>query len=209
MKHKRVGSNRIESISYGPGLKESLRDERRREKLAKIKSLLGLLLTLALVIAGFIYFIFPMMRDEIKPAAFEGPYKVLRTVDGDTFTADVDGQELKIRLIGVDAPESAHFDSSKNIPEGQTAAEFLKDLIEGEKVWLEFDAEREDRYGRLLAYVYLSDQKTMVQKVMLEKGAARIMTVPPNVRYQDEFLKLQKQARRKKAGFWAGSAFAE
>ena len=57
-----------------------------------------------------------------------------------------------------------------------------------------------DRYGRLLAYVWLGD--TMVNAELVRRGYAQVMTVPPNVRYQDLFLKLQREARDAGRGLW-------
>ncbi|MFQ5989748.1 MAG: thermonuclease family protein [Candidatus Methylomirabilales bacterium] len=68
-------------------------------------------------------------------------------------------------------------------------------------VHLEFDVEQRDRYKRLLAYVYLDDC-TFVNAWLVEHGYAQVMTVPPNVKYQDLFLKLQREAREQKRGLW-------
>jgi len=68
-------------------------------------------------------------------------------------------------------------------------------------VVLEFDVERQDRYERLLAYVYLKDG-TFVNAWLVEHGFAQVMTVPPNVKHQDLFLKLQREAREEGIGLW-------
>jgi len=65
---------------------------------------------------------------------------------------------------------------------------------------LEFDAQKRDKYGRLLAYVYVDD--VFVNAWLVENGFAQVMTVPPDVKYQDLFLKLQKEARQNKKGLW-------
>ena len=67
-------------------------------------------------------------------------------------------------------------------------------------VCLEFDAQKRDKYGRLLAYVYVDD--VFVNAWLVENGFAQVMTVPPDVKYQDLFLKLQKEARQNKKGLW-------
>jgi micrococcal nuclease len=66
--------------------------------------------------------------------------------------------------------------------------------VSGKTVRLEFDVRRRDQYGRLLAYVYLEDG-TFVNATLVEQGYGQVMTVPPNVRHQDLFLKLQREAR--------------
>ena len=80
--------------------------------------------------------------------------EVLSIVDGDTIRVDLDGENTKVRLIGINCPESVHSDPKQNMPEGEEATAFIEQfLIPGERVTLVFDVERTDRYGRILAYV--------------------------------------------------------
>lgn len=127
-------------------------------------------------------------------------YNVVRVVDGDTFVISYNGKEEKVRLIGIDTPESVHANASKNTEEGKLASDYTKELLTGKKVKLEFDVEKKDKYGRFLAYVYLDDK--MVNKLLLEEGYAKIATYPPNVKYVEDFKQIQKQARENKKGFW-------
>ncbi len=73
--------------------------------------------------------------------------------------------------------------------------------MDGKTVRLEFDVQQVDRYNRLLAYVYLKDG-TFVNAWLVENGYAVVMTIPPNVKYQELFLKLQREAREAKRGLW-------
>lgn len=126
---------------------------------------------------------------------------VKRVVDGDTFWVD-DGTEkgMKVRLIGVDTPETVH--PQKPIEFfGKEASDFVKKLLEGQKVKLEYDVQEKDHYGRALAYVYLEDG-TFLNAELVKKGYAQVMTVPPNVKFSDLFLDLQKDAREKNLGLW-------
>ncbi len=123
--------------------------------------------------------------------------KVSRVVDGDTFVI-VGGE--KVRMIGVDTPETVKPNTPVQ-PYGQEASKFTKQLLAGKKVRLEYDITQRDKYGRLLAYVYLKDG-TFINALLLKKGLARVMTIPPNVAHADEFYQLQKQAREKKVGLW-------
>jgi micrococcal nuclease len=127
---------------------------------------------------------------------------VIKIVDGDTFWID-DGTEKgrKIRLIGVDAPETRRTSRKEVGYYGAESKAFLAKLISGKEVRLEYDVDQEDRYGRILAYAYLHDG-TFVNAELLRKGYAMVMTVPPNVRFADEFLKLQAEARKKDRGLW-------
>jgi micrococcal nuclease len=132
-------------------------------------------------------------------------YLVTRVVDGDTIIVDMDGTEARVRLIGVDTPESVHPDGEKNVAYGEIAADFTKEALEGKRIRLEFDAQERDRYGRLLAYVY-TDGGEMFNETLLAEGHAQLATYPPNVRYVESFTSLQRDARERGAGLWAYSA---
>ena len=128
-------------------------------------------------------------------------YKVVRVVDGDTFVVDFNGTNEKVRLIGVDTPESVHADKSKNTEEGALVSNYTKEKLTGKTVKLEFDVSERDKYGRLLAYVYIDGE--MYNKHLLEIGYAKIATYPPNVKYVEDFKEIQKEARENKVGLWA------
>lgn len=127
-------------------------------------------------------------------------YKVTKVVDGDTIKIRFNEKEETIRLIGIDTPESVHSDSNKNIPEGSIASDYTKDKLEGKEVKLEFDVQPKDKYNRYLAYVFIDGK--MFNKELLEKGYARLSTFPPNIKYVDDFTKIQKEAINKNIGFW-------
>lgn len=121
---------------------------------------------------------------------------VARVIDGDTFVLKT-GQH--VRLIGINAPELHHPILGEQ-PYGKEAKKHLEELILGKKVRLEFDVQTHDKYGRLLAYVYVGN--VFVNAKMVEDGYAQVMTVPPNVKYQELFLKLQREAMEKGRGLW-------
>lgn len=135
---------------------------------------------------------------------------VARAVDGDTLKLS-DGR--RVRLIGVDTPELHHSDkllrdsrrTHKDIKDiqalGEKAAIFTRQLCEGKAVRLETDVRKQDKYGRLLAYVYLEDG-TFVNAKIVEEGYGQVMTIPPDVKYADYFLKLEREAREKRKGLW-------
>lgn len=83
-------------------------------------------------------------------------YLCTRVVDGDTIVVDMDGKQEKVRLIGVDTPETVHPEKPVEYF-GKEASEFTKRMAEGKKVRLEYDWQDRDKYGRVLAYVYLED----------------------------------------------------
>jgi micrococcal nuclease len=123
---------------------------------------------------------------------------VSRVVDGDTveIIPGVDGL-TEVRLIGVDTPETSHSTYGEQ-PYGQQAKEFTVTRLEGERVALEFDVEKVDQYGRLLAYLWLTDGR-MFNEVLLKEGNAQMATFPPNVKYVERFREAQREADR---GLW-------
>lgn len=130
----------------------------------------------------------------------EASYKVTRVVDGDTIIIDYNGKEERVRLIGVDTPESVHPNAEKNTEFGKTASNFTKQYLENKYVKIELDVQERDKYGRLLSYVYLDD--VMYNKILLQEGYAKIATYPPNVKYVNDFTEIQKEAQSNKKGLW-------
>lgn len=129
-------------------------------------------------------------------------YTVTRVVDGDTFWADDGtGKGLKVRLIGVDAPEMHSNGKKLKGLYGEESTVYLTRLIGGKKVRLEYDVSRHDQYGRTLAYVFLDDG-TFVNENLIRNGYAMVMTVPPNIKYAETFTDLAGKARKHKKGLW-------
>lgn len=129
-------------------------------------------------------------------------YKVTKVIDGDTFWAESeDNKRFKVRIIGVDAPETRKSERKEIGYYGEEAKAYLRDLLQNKWVSLVSDVDSLDRFGRTLSYVYLEDE-TFVNAELIENGYASILTIPPNVKYADLFLKLQKQAREGNKGLW-------
>jgi micrococcal nuclease len=131
------------------------------------------------------------------PAPVEGT--VVRVVDGDTIHVRIGARVEKVRYIGVNTPE-VHHPTKGEEPGGREAAEVNRRMVEGQAVRLELDVQERDRYGRLLAYVWIGD--LMINAELVRLGYAQVMTIPPNVRYQEVFLKLQREAREAGRGLW-------
>lgn len=147
-------------------------------------------------------------EQEDLSAMLEGAYAVERVVDGDTlYIINDTGKREKIRLIGIDTPESVHAEESKNTEEGLIASDFTKALLSDTQVWLEYDVDRYDQYGRTLAYVYVEegDNLVMVQDQLLYHGLAQTMTIQPNSKYATRFVEIQREAQQAGRGFWANS----
>lgn len=133
-----------------------------------------------------------------EPAAFvDGT--VVRVVDGDTIHVRIGERVERVRYIGVNAPELHHPRRGEE-PGGREAARVNRDLVLNRRARLEIDVQSRDRYGRLLAYVWVGD--LMVNAELVRLGYAQVMTVPPNVRHQALFLKLQRDAREAGRGLW-------
>lgn len=127
---------------------------------------------------------------------------VTKIVDGDTFWADNGtSKRVKVRLIGVDAPESRNVFKKVVGYYGKEAKAYLSKILFGKKVKLICDVDSLDQYGRTLAYVYLEDG-TFINADIVKNGYAMVMTVPPNVKHADEFVKLQQEARENNRGLW-------
>ena len=125
---------------------------------------------------------------------------VSRVVDGDTveITPAIDGV-VDVRLIGMDTPETV--DPGEEVePLGPEASSFATEELTGRSVGLEFDAEREDQYGRLLAYVYLGGE--MFNELLVEEGLAQAYPYDPNTRYEGRFAAAQEGARAAEIGIW-------
>jgi micrococcal nuclease len=123
--------------------------------------------------------------------------KVARVIDGDTFEIET-GE--KVRLIGIDAPESVH-PTKEDECYGETSSKVLKELIEGKSVYLEKDVSETDRYGRLLRYVYLDGQS--INQYLVKEGFAFASSYPPDINKQELLTVLQTKARTEGKGLWS------
>lgn len=159
------------------------------------KSFWGTIGTL-LILALYIWFEFGTSQE----ITAEGREKVelVRVVDGDTIIVNYQNEQTRVRLIGINSPESVHEDESKNTQEGRDASAFLKEyLTEVKYVWLEFDVELRDQYERVLAYVWMNAEGTdigedMLNGVIVKNGYAQARSYEPNVKYQEELADVEQ-----------------
>lgn len=135
-----------------------------------------------------------------RPPRPSGPREavVQRVIDGDTFDT-TEGEH--VRLIGVDSPENQPH-KSRIDAYGPEASRYTKKLLGGQKVRLEFDVEKKDKYGRTLAYVYLEDGR-FVNLILVQEGVARAKYYKPNGLHYGEFRTAQKEAKKAGRGLWA------
>ena len=124
-------------------------------------------------------------------------------VDGDTVDMTVDGVEERVRLIGIDTPET----KKANTPIqcfGPEATAFTQSLLpEGTAVYLERDVEARDVYGRLLAYAYVAETGSFVNLEIVRAGYAQPLTIPPNIAHSTEFVDAARTAEHDNVGLWA------
>jgi endonuclease YncB( thermonuclease family) len=164
----------------------------------RLKTLLAALLSLLVVALANE---FPRSTYQHIAEYRPGQYRVTQIHDGDTISVDMNGAEEKIRLIGVDTPET--HDPRKPVQcFGQAASEFTKQLIGDQLVRLELDAEssNRDRYDRLLRYVYLPDN-TLVNSRLIQEGYGFALTGFPFSKLE-EFKEYEAEARASSKGLW-------
>jgi micrococcal nuclease len=123
----------------------------------------------------------------------------VRAVDGDTIEARIDGHDEYVRYIGVDTPETVKPDTPVQCF-GPRASAFDHRLVEHRWVRLVPGAEPRDVYGRLLAYVYLGHR--FVNAMLVRRGLARSLTIPPNDRFARLFRRLELRAVHSGRGLW-------
>ena len=140
---------------------------------------------------------------------------VTKIVDGDTiYCSQGYGKEEKVRLIGIDTPESnknpkTYRDAERTgesiesiIKLGKKSTAFVRSRLSvGTEIRLELDVQLKDKYGRTLAYVYLPDG-SMLNELIVREGYAQVMTIPPNIEYQELFVEAERDARKNKRGLW-------
>lgn len=143
---------------------------------------------------------------------------LLRIVDGDTvLVKKTSGESIKVRLIGIDTPESVNPDASKNTESGKIASDYLKkELPVQHTYYLEYDSEREDKYGRTLAYLWLTDDPAdtdnkeyvstyMLNAILLKNGYATTMTIEPNTKYAKMFDEIKNEAKSNNVELWTAT----
>ena len=126
---------------------------------------------------------------------------VVRVVDGDTIDADFDGTTERVRLIGIDTPETKKPDTPVECFGPEASARTAAALPRGAAIRVERDVEARDDYGRLLAYVYAADG-TFVNLALVADGYAQPLTIAPNDTFAADFVAAAREAERAGRGLW-------
>lgn len=127
---------------------------------------------------------------------------VVRIVDGDTIVVRVEGADERVRLTGIDTPETV--DPRKPVQcFGREASAHLRELLPvGTPVVLVSDVEPQDRFGRWLRYVYRASDNAFINLALVDDGYARVYTYPPNVAHAQDFRAAERRARDAGRGLW-------
>ena len=129
---------------------------------------------------------------------------VTKVVDGDTIVVLINGEKHTIRILGVDTPETV--DPRKSVQcFGKEASNETKKLLSGKEVILQKDVSNTDKYKRLLRFVYLpleDGNLLFIDDYLIREGYAKVLTIPPDVKYSEQFLEAQREARMEKRGLW-------
>jgi micrococcal nuclease len=152
----------------------------RNPHIRTVSAISGLLVFTALILAAG-----PALAD---------PARLLAAIDGDSLRIELGGKVEEVRLIGIDAPEGRQ-------RFGAQARNHVLRLCIDRELRLEYDAERRDRYGRLLAYVYAGE--VMVNESMIRAGLALPLPVRPNTAHAKGFRRAEAEAHAASRGFWA------
>jgi micrococcal nuclease len=158
-------------------------------------------LILFLVLAGLILSLWhePLLAKEALHEA-----RVHQVHDGDTITLRLDGKKYRTRLIGIDAPEMGQR------PWGRRAKDHLIQIMKRTnwKVYVETDEEQQDKYGRLLVYLWTKNH-VLINEMMINDGYAASFTIEPNTKYSNRFIKAENRARQKQKGIWGTQGLKE
>ena len=147
----------------------------------------------------------PAPEIPVKDFSKATAYTVERIVDGDTVVVKIDGKSMKVRLVGVDTPETVH--PNKPVQRyGKEASRFLTNLLKGEKVYIGWKAdEKTDKYGRALLYLWRAPDGLFINLEIVRQGYGHAYTRFP-FKHMKLFRYYEGKARDAKRGLWAPDA---
>ena len=147
--------------------------------------------------------------------------KFIRTVDGDTIIVeDSNGEHKRVRMIGIDTPESVAQEEERNNEYGVMASDYTKELLSNAGIlYLEYDVDADDQYDRILAYVWLEDvddtfnveniKNSMVNAIIVENGYGIAKKYEPTVAHDDILAELMAEAKENNIGLWQYQEFRD
>lgn len=166
---------------------------RRKSKLSTV---------ILLIAAALLYFFFPGEETDTPSKTGFIPVELVKTIDGDTIRVMYEGEERKLRYLLIDTPELNHKQQGKQ-PFAEEAMKRNDELLKSGNLEIEFDiGEKEDKYDRLLAYVYIDGES--VQEKLIEEGLARVAYIyPPNTKHLDPYKAAEEKAQQAGVGIWS------
>jgi micrococcal nuclease len=155
------------------------------------KLFITLIILLTILLAGITSAERPPSPDNLHYCSY--------VIDGDTIIVIINGKKEKVRLIGVDTPEKDG-PYTKSEPFNREASAFTNNAVKGKNVQLEYDWQQRDKYGRLLAYVYLDDG-TFLNAELVKQGYATVFR-KFRFKFRNDFIRYEQEARENKRGLW-------
>jgi len=146
----------------------------------------------------------PIVEASSSAQIYGDKANVTEVVDGDTIKVDINGNNYTVRFIGIDTPETK--DPRRPVGcFGKEASAETKSLLNDKEVILKKDVSDVDKYNRILRYVYLplpNGQTLFVNDYLIRAGFAKVSTYPPDVKYTEQFIEAERQAREGNKGLW-------
>ena len=168
-----------------------------RVKIYKTTQMCGVITSFALLIG-----LVSCSSSSPKPNGKSDLGKIADVIDGDTVDIDINGRTERVRLIGVNTPETKH--PTKPIEcFGPEASAYLTQLLpKGTAVRIERDVEARDRYGRMLLYLYLGSNDLFINLDLVARGYGTPMSIEPNTFHRNDFVRAAAQAEAADVGLW-------
>lgn len=140
-----------------------------------------------------------IVKEGLSPNSYADVF-IVSVTDGDTIKVQYKGKVYKVRLLDIDTPETVK-QGVRVQAYGKEATRYIAKLVLNKRVRLVFEKGLKDRYGRILAYVFLKDG-SFINAMLVRNGYARVEIVPPNIRLSKYFNQLQEEAIADKSGLW-------
>lgn len=166
-------------------------DHKLRKKIISIGGIILILL---------VYFLVQRFFPGFLPKTSSDQVKLIECVDGDTARLNINGKDERVRFLAIDAPEIAH-DGNPADPYGNEASDYTcKRLKTANSIRLEYEAEKTDKFGRVLAWVFVDDK--LLNEEVVSKGLAKVAYLYDKYKYTPQIQKAERSAKNSKLNIW-------